>query len=763
MSVIEQYTMVPDNLLALLSKYRVVVPGIQRHYVQGANNSKAQSIRKQFVKDIFNAIDKGRFFKLHFIYGPIDTNGEDAFVPVDGQQRLTTLWLITRYAVELIENPVRKDLLRLLSRFTYEDRINAKRFCMALTNIDSRWDVNNNPISEIVSQSWFLDYWKEDETVASMVRMLSTIHCEWQMYNLTAEQVLEAIGTTISFELKIDSFSDDIYMKMNARGLQLTQWENFKSKFSESLGEYKKTWEKEMENLSNLFFTCSAEQYELPDNSFYALYARVIVYEMGKSNSSESIRKLSNFVNENWQLIELPFVPYTDFLDIVGNGTSLYNVANTCVEMLQAILEHNRSIVPYFGHNSLFDTFFHPRNNNDIDFTLCCYEYFKTFKNVDGKHFMQALRLIWNILENVNRQDENPYNRVAIIKRFIELANPSLYSAYALDKFTNADAGQTIEEATKANKMHDEDQNKPKDWDECKLGDWIDWQHAIEYAESLYFFNGSIRFLYRNSHGESTWENFATKLCNCIDLFCNTGLKDNQKVEANKAFISHCKKWETIRRIPVFDARKENWKRILTSSLSDSVNKFLLSPYEIAKDYDKLLCVFLKDNTIWDNCIKNICGYVLEWKGPSPSLWLNRYLSCTLMLTRNNREDILDEFMSNADIQFEESEEDRFVKIDGINYYYCVPIFFIYQYKGKKYRFAWQTWGWLDMYNKHEKLFDKYNAKYGEGFNIKIVHNGDSSNTDYAYYLRKIEECIDKYERFISEILRYGDQARLTR
>ena len=59
-NIIQQYIEIPDNLFALLTRYRVVIPGIQRHYVQGANNPKAESVRKQFIKEIFTAIEKSR-------------------------------------------------------------------------------------------------------------------------------------------------------------------------------------------------------------------------------------------------------------------------------------------------------------------------------------------------------------------------------------------------------------------------------------------------------------------------------------------------------------------------------------------------------------------------------------------------------------------------------------------------------------------------------------------------------------------------------
>ena len=524
--ILKHYIEVPDNLFTLLSRYRVVIPGIQRHYVQGANNPKAESVRKQFIKEIFTAIEKKQNeFNLHFIYGPINTNGEDSFVPVDGQQRLTTLWLIARYAVEKAESSDRKDLLRLLSRFTYEDRINAKRFCQALTCEDSRWNITQDPNPNILCQDWFVDYWKEDETVASMIRMLSTIHEEWNKHqdSITAEDILEAIASKIRFELKIDAFGDDIYMKMNARGLQLTQWENFKGKFSEDLREDKKEWwVKEMEELSNRFFTCSDEQHELPDNAFFALYARIMAYEARKPgvDCGNSIKQLAAYTHNHntWSQIELPFVPYSDFSGITNNESIASTVAETCVKMIKTVLDNFKEIVPYFGDNKLFDTFFHPQNRNELDFTLCCYEYFKKFVNedVDTNNFLKALRLMWNILENVDRQYENPDYRVELVKKFTDLGDQTLYSPQIKEKIidSNADAPeQAKEEAEKAIQMDRNDQSMPSYWND-----------AIEKAEECAFFHGSIRFLYRNSNGETTWENFATKLSNCKNLFTKDGL-----------------------------------------------------------------------------------------------------------------------------------------------------------------------------------------------------------------------------------------------
>ena len=749
-SIIQQYIQTPNNILALLSRYRVVIPGIQRHYVQGAKNRKAESIRQQFVKEIIDTISHKNSLNLHFIYGPINTEGEDSFVPVDGQQRLTTLWLIARYAAECCDQNTRLRILELLSRFTYEDRINASRFCHTLTLAKTHWSINNDPIVEILRQSWFLDYWKEDETVSSMIRMLSTIHHEWKRNgSITGEQILDGLGSQISFELKIDSFGDDIYMKMNARGLQLTQWENFKSKFAEHLGTNKEVWVKEIEDLSNTYFVKSGDNYELPDNSFFALFARVVVYE-DNFRSLNSIKQLSVFTNETWRLIELPFVPYSDFVDVFQRNEYIANnIAETTTALIRCSLNIHSQHIPYFENRTLFDTLFHPANSNDLDFSLCCYEYFKAYKeNFNENDFIQAMRLMWNVLENVARQDNN---RVSIVKKFISLGCTSLYSPNALDMFGKDDAGQVLEEAEKSVKMNEINQEKPNDWDDTILGKWKNWRNAIEYAEEQAFFNGSIRFLYRDADGNTSWDKFATKLIHCKDIFTKEGLNNSQRPFVNKVLISHCSNWDLIRRIPVFDARKETWKSLLLKEeLSSSVYNLLINPYEIYPNDDKIIRI-LTDDSIWSNLIKNTNGYVLEWKADSPSLWLSRYLGYTLKLWRNNREDILDEFSNNENIIFERTQEDRYLNIKGINYYYAVPVFFRYKYKHKEYRFAWQTWGWIDMYENNKKLYDIYYPKYKKGFNIEIVKE---SNNKYnvKYFIDQLEKCIDNYEEFISEI-----------
>ena len=70
----------------------VIIPIIQRDYAQGRKS--AETIRNRFLQVLYEAIAEGRKTTLDFIYGNVE-NGK--LIPLDGQQRLTTLFLLHYY------------------------------------------------------------------------------------------------------------------------------------------------------------------------------------------------------------------------------------------------------------------------------------------------------------------------------------------------------------------------------------------------------------------------------------------------------------------------------------------------------------------------------------------------------------------------------------------------------------------------------------------------------------------------------------------
>lgn len=75
----------------------IVIPKIQRDYAQGRNESDVFRVRKRFLSALKEAI-VSKDITLDFVYGDIDENGR--MTPLDGQQRLTTLFLLHVYAAK---------------------------------------------------------------------------------------------------------------------------------------------------------------------------------------------------------------------------------------------------------------------------------------------------------------------------------------------------------------------------------------------------------------------------------------------------------------------------------------------------------------------------------------------------------------------------------------------------------------------------------------------------------------------------------------
>jgi len=214
-----------SNLKDILSnkKLKISIPIIQRDYAQGRKD--AATIRDKFLDEIFNRLNKEENLFLDFIYGSIE---DDKFIPIDGQQRLTTLFLLHLYFAK----KERKDC-EYLKGFTYETRSSSREFCEKL--VDAVIDFSKDEISaDIKNCSWFMPFWENDPTVKSMLVMLDAIHDKFK--NSTFYDRLENIKFSF-LELKEFGLTDDLYIKMNARGKPLSEFENFKAEFEKELSQ----------------------------------------------------------------------------------------------------------------------------------------------------------------------------------------------------------------------------------------------------------------------------------------------------------------------------------------------------------------------------------------------------------------------------------------------------------------------------------------------------------------------------------------------
>ena len=112
----------------LLSNYKIEIPKIQRDYAQGRKDRGIASIVDKFLEDIKNSIINSEELNLDFVYGNVEGG---MLVPLDGQQRLTTLFLIHWY-IAAKENKLTDGVKKTLLKFTYETRVSSEGFCKNL-------------------------------------------------------------------------------------------------------------------------------------------------------------------------------------------------------------------------------------------------------------------------------------------------------------------------------------------------------------------------------------------------------------------------------------------------------------------------------------------------------------------------------------------------------------------------------------------------------------------------------------------------------
>lgn len=227
----------------LLAEYRIEIPIIQRDYAQGRDSAKA--IRKELLESIYNALTTGNSLDFDFVYGSSEDCEEKVgtnlikyckLLPLDGQQRLTTLFLLHWY---LAEKENRMETAReTLRHFSYSTRISSREFCEMIVGLDYTPVPGKSVSKYIKNENRYFKAWDTDPTIKAMLAMLDEIHekffnCVPLFDKLFCES--PALITFNYLPMEHYALTDDLYIKMNARGKALSIFENFKAKFIQHL------------------------------------------------------------------------------------------------------------------------------------------------------------------------------------------------------------------------------------------------------------------------------------------------------------------------------------------------------------------------------------------------------------------------------------------------------------------------------------------------------------------------------------------------
>lgn len=224
------------------------VPLIQRDFAQGRTDQ--QEVRDEFLGALHQALclppaSELLPLNLDFIYGSVEGEGTGNFQPLDGQQRLTTLFLLHWY---LAWRDDCGEAFRMLcadgkiSRFSYRVRPSSKEFfdALVLFSPPKAPDEVDNVSLLLADQPWYFRGWRLDPTIQSALVMLDALHNRFQNEHGLYARLTDTVQPAITFQLldlRNFGLSDDLYIKMNARGKPLTPFETFKARYEQILSE----------------------------------------------------------------------------------------------------------------------------------------------------------------------------------------------------------------------------------------------------------------------------------------------------------------------------------------------------------------------------------------------------------------------------------------------------------------------------------------------------------------------------------------------
>lgn len=566
------------SFFQLISKCRIEIPIIQRDYAQGRVNSKAKDVRKTIVSDLIKAVKGKKALFFDFVYGRLDNY---KFIPFDGQQRLTTLFLFHKYVFERcqrISNCEHKDSCickEILKNFTYATRQSSREFCREMVENDIIPIQRNEKVSNhVINQSWFYSDWEKDPTIMGMLEMFDEIHFQFENtkvddYRSFAEKLTSGCNCPITFyfvDMGGNKLPDETYVKMNARGKTLTPFENFKASLEQYLHEAN---EKELVNRLNsnidgkwldLFWNVineGKEENELPDSAIMSFFNRHFMNVWRSYNNKDEEDKIPSYPTKE------EFVSWDIYKEILKCNVEtclspLFNIMDCLFDNQKEIEENcqavwNRNIVNKWN---LFEGERNREKSETYPSRVAFYALMKYFEKSDysPKTLAQWMRVVWNIIENSTIDSNTTFN--AALRLIDDLANGcnDIYQSLADPNF-------------KIESKHAEQQVKEEKTKARRINKGPNEEEKFINAEKELFFKGSIRFLFPDEQQNEEWDIFDKKREKAQLYFNNDGVKEDYKVKLTKALVLSCDKWDQIYNRQIFNPNASTWKQILCSDL----------------------------------------------------------------------------------------------------------------------------------------------------------------------------------------------------
>lgn len=573
------------TFLSFAQNKKIEIPIFQRDYAQGRNDKTTDKIRKDFVSSLIEALDKNTPIELDFIYG---REVDNTITLIDGQQRLTTLFLLHWYISQRIG---KIDAFKNI-KFSYATRDYAKDFTAKLTTEeDFKIDFTQATLStELMDKNWFYDDWKHDPTVRGMLNTLDEIHKQLRDKTIDYYWSLleQGIITFYWLDLEEHHLTDELYLKMNARGKQLSKFENFKASLVKRMAD--EQWEgredfslKMDTTYTDLFWQYRGDMnvidYEV--TNFFAGMA-MIGYVLKEKNSEAQQKRAqelfsnplsvvaSDFSKEDFECLEdfLDFYSTVENISIKTDLWKYYNTNNKRGFFEEFIKDENKGTQKaYRGATYKQRVFFYAITNLFI-------------KVKDNKakieEFIQVVR---NIIENEAIDSAETFAGAIKLMRELLDGSPDIYDYLSKTAIQSKFASyQVAQEIDKAKRIVADSQ----------------WKKAIWEAEDHPMFKGDIGFLLLET--ENNLDLFKKRYEVAKEMFDEDGVKGKYRENALllRALISRLDHWSLVWNLN-FDSSRDNWKAYILKTMYKEKENRITKHFLTLLDNEDKLDVFITE------------------------------------------------------------------------------------------------------------------------------------------------------------------------
>lgn len=582
---------------------QIVIPKIQRPYAQGRLDGMCTYVRNTLLKEMFANFKTDDIFDFNFIYGIVRPSNDNYVMELlDGQQRITTLFLLYWYIAnrELSKgDEVDTEIRNALAKFVYETRSTSTVFCQRLASY--RVDLSElKPSKAIKKAKWYFKSFDRDSTISAMLTMLDAIH---DKYNNQDSNELYKKLHNIQFYIKSLGYfnlSEELYIKMNARGLQLSPFENFKADLINFINnkEYEPyraivpLYKKDSEDIAGFDFNFSVKLdakwidifwkkgYENFDAAYMSFFSRffackyiVATKDVVSDRDMRQDKILRQIYTEAENRNEAnEYLGFQEFEHLLNEHPEFIMTLDKVFDVFYEYDHKDNRRLIYKSMLPLWDRV-NPECGDDFYSNLsskmthtklivfgAVIEFIEAYNSFDADTFKQWMRVVWNVTENTNIDSLTPVS--SLIRKFSAVIHNtsrrteegiSFYEALSLWKDDNSDERENralIEEVEKAKRI-------------AENRDWLD---TFIEAEKHPFFKGMVLFFYESGLSLKDYQN-RYKLVN--EMFNESGISEAYRKDhlLIRAIVSQFNSWDELNERYITERSETNkyLKNILAS------------------------------------------------------------------------------------------------------------------------------------------------------------------------------------------------------